>query len=230
MAIRLYDLVGQDDRRFSSNCCKTKYALAHKELDFETVPTRFCDISSIGDGSFPTIPVIEDDGRWVHDSWVIAEYLEDAYADRPSLFGGPAGREFARFIARWVETRTQPLIMTMVVHDIYRQLDPADSEYFWESRKKRLGKPIDQVPEGREDRLPELQARLEPLRRVVAEQTFLCGEGPVYADYHAMGQFIWARSVSTFALVEPGDPVHAWMHRCLDLYGGLLRQDTDQDW
>jgi glutathione S-transferase len=230
MAIQLFDLVGQDDRRFSSNCCKTKYALAHKGLAFETVPTRFTDIAAIGDGSFKTIPVIRDGEQWVGDSWAIAEYLEAAYPDTPSVFGGPAGREYARFVARWVETRTQPLIMNMVVHDIYVQVDPADRAYFSESRNKRLGKPIDQVPVGREERLPELRARLEPLRRVVAEQPFLGGAAPIYADYHAMGQFIWARSVSPFALVEAGDPVHAWMHRCLDLYDGLLRQDADQDW
>ena len=230
MAIRLYDLVGQDDRRFSSNCCKTRYALAHKGLACETIPTRFADIPSIGDGSFPTIPVIEDGETRLGDSWEIAGYREATYPDAPSLFGGSAGVEYARFIARWCETQIHPLAMTMIVHDIYECLDPADKPYFWESRAKRLGRPIDEVVVGREDRLPELRARLEPLRRVVAGQSFLGGEEPVYADYIAMGPFIWARRVSPFALLEPDDPVHAWMHRCLDLYGGLLRQDTDHDW
>ncbi|MBT3930004.1 MAG: glutathione S-transferase family protein [Rhodospirillaceae bacterium] len=230
MTIRLYDLVGRDDRRFSSNCCKTLYALAHKGLACETVPTRFTDISSIGDGSFSTIPVIEDGDTRLGDSWEIAMYLEATYPDAPSLFGGAAGIEYARFIARWVETRTHPLVMTMIVHDIYEGLDPADQPYFWESRTKRLGRPIDEVPVGREDRLPELRARLEPIRRIVADQLFLGGTSPIYADYVAMASFIWARKTSPFALVDAGDPVHAWMHRCLDLYGGLLRQDTDYDW
>ena len=158
MTIRLYDLVGRDDRRFSSNCCKTLYALAHKGLACETVPTRFTDISSIGDGSFSTIPVIEDGDTRLGDSWEIAMYLEATYPDAPPLFGGAAGIEYARFIARWVETRTHPLVMTMIVHDIYEGLDPADQPYFWESRTKRLGRPIDEVPVGREDRLPELRA------------------------------------------------------------------------
>ena len=41
------------------------------------------------------VPVIIDknaDGKWVNDSWAIAKYLESAYPDRPSLFGGPAGQ------------------------------------------------------------------------------------------------------------------------------------------
>jgi glutathione S-transferase len=230
MAILLYDLVGLDDRRFSSNCCKTRYALAHKGLDCETIPTRFTDISAVGDGSFPTIPVIEDGDTRLGDSWEIAKYLEAAYPDAPSLFGGAAGLEYARFIGHWNVTRIQPLVMTMVVHDIYECLDPADQPYFWESRMKRLGRPIDQVQEGREDRLPELWERLEPLRRVIADQAFLGGELPVYADYLAMAPFIWTRKVSPFALLEDDDPVHAWVHRCLNLYEGLLRQDTDHDW
>lgn len=230
MAIVLYDLVGQDDRRFSSNCCKTRLALAHKGLACETVPTRFCDISSIGDGSFPTIPVIQDGERWVCDSWDIAEYLEETYADRPSIFGGPTGRAYARFVARWCESRTHPMVFTMIVHDIYQRLDPADQPYFRESRTKRLGRPIEEAPLSREERLPEFRARLEPLRRVVAEQPFLGGEAPLYADYLAMASFIWAKKMSPFALLETGDPVHGWVHRCLDLYDGLLRQETDHDW
>jgi glutathione S-transferase len=230
MAIILYDLAGQDDRRFSSNCCKTAYALAHKGLAFETVPTRFTDITEIGDGSFKTIPVIRDGDRWVGDSWDIALYLEETYDDRPSVFGGPAGVEYARFYASWNASRIHPLVMTMIVNDIYERLDPADQPYFWESRAKRLGRPINEVVVGREDRLPELRARLEPLRRVVSEQPFLGGETPLYADYLAMSPFIWGRRMSPFALVEPDDPVHGWVHRCLDLYDGLLRHNTDYDW
>lgn len=230
MAVILYDLVGQDDRRFSSNCCKTVYVLAHKALAFETAPTRFTDIAAIGDGTFKTIPVIRDGDRWVCDSWDIALYLEEAYGDRPSVFGGPAGVEHARFIAQWNASRIQPLVMTMIVNDIYERLDPADQPYFRESRTKRLGRPIDEVVIGREERLPELRARLEPLRRVVSGQSFLGGEAPTYADYLAMAPFIWGRRMSPFVLLESDDPVHAWMHRCLDLYDGLLRHDTDYDW
>lgn len=56
------------------------------------------------------------------------------------------------------------------------------------------------------------------------------GEAPLYADYLVMGTFIWARKMSPFALVEPDDPVHAWMNRCLDLYDGAARQGPGFDW
>ena len=42
MTILLYDLVGADaGRPFSPHCWKAKMALAHKGLDFETLPTPF---------------------------------------------------------------------------------------------------------------------------------------------------------------------------------------------
>ena len=230
MAIILYDLVGTDDRRFSSNCWRTRMALAHKGLDCETVPTPFTAIGQIGDGSFETIPVIEDNGTWVGDSWVIAEYLDDTYPDRPPVLAGSDGRQHARFVQDWARSRIQSLVMTMIVEDIYAQLMPEDKEYFHASRSERLGRDITGIQEGREQRVLELRERLEPMRRVVEETPFLGGELPTYADYVALSPFIWARTVSPFALVTEGDPVHAWFQRILDLYDGLARGNPGYDW
>ena len=230
MAIILYDLVGADGRRFSSNCWRTQMALAHKGLDYETVPMRFTEIAKIGDGSFKTIPVIEDGGTWVSDSWTIAEYLDDTYPDRPPVLGGSDGRQHARFVQDWSRSRISSLVMTMVVEDIYAQLAPEDKEYFLASRSERLGRDIAGIQEGREDRVLELRARLEPMRLVVTEAPFLGGELPTYADYVAFSPFIWARTVSPFALVEAGDPVHTWFQRILDLYDGLARKNPGYDW
>ncbi len=230
MTIILYDLVGVDGRRFSSNCWRTRLALAHKGLECETVPTPFTAISEIGDGSFKTIPVIDDNGTWVVDSWLIAEYLDDTYPDRPPVLGGSDGRQHARFVQDWAMSRIQPLVMTMIVEDIYAQLDPADKDYFFESRSKRLGRDITGIQENREEKLPELRERLEPMRRVVAETPFLGGELPTYADYVALSPFIWARTVSPCPLVEAGDPVYDWFQRILDLYDGLARANPGYDW
>ena len=43
MARTLYELVGKDDRRFSPNCWRTRYALAHKGLKAEYVPCAFTE-------------------------------------------------------------------------------------------------------------------------------------------------------------------------------------------
>ncbi len=228
--ITLYELTGADDRRFSTHSWRIRPALAHKGLAFETVAVPFTGISGIGDGSYPTVPVIVDGGTWVHDSWTIAEYLEDTYPDAPSLFGGASGRALTGFVRHWWQSRMHPFAMTMILKDIHDHLMPEDREYFETSRFKRFDKPIEAVQAGREERIGEFRDRLEPLRRLIDGQAFLGGETPLYADYLVMGTFIWARKMSPFALVAPGDPVHAWMNRCLDLYGGMAREGAGHDW
>ena len=91
--ITLYELVGAEGRSFSPYCWRTRMALAHKNLPYGTAPLRYSDIASILDGKQKTVPVIDDSGRIVGDSWAIANYLEDNYPRLPSLFGGAAGRD-----------------------------------------------------------------------------------------------------------------------------------------
>ena len=89
MAIQLFELCGADPaRRFSPYCWRSHLALAHKGLTIETIPWRFTDRAAIGAHGAQKVPVMLDNGRAIVDSWVIAEYLEDTYPDRPSLFGG----------------------------------------------------------------------------------------------------------------------------------------------
>jgi glutathione S-transferase len=225
----LFDLAGRDGRSFSTNSWRIKLTLAHKGLAFDATPTPFTRIGEIGDGSFKTVPVIHDHGTWVGDSWKIAGYLEDTYPDTPSIFGGPAGRDFARFIQHWQESQISPFAITLIVTDLYDSVVPEDREYFRTSREKRLGKPLEEAVAGRERRVEGFRKLLEPLRRRVCEQPFLGGDRPMYADYVAFGPFMWARSVTPFRLVEANDPVNAWFQRCLDLYDGLARRSPGFD-
>jgi glutathione S-transferase len=222
MSVVLYDLVGVEDRRFSPHCWRTRMALAHKGLDCEARPTRFGDIGTIAGGQFKTIPVIEDQGRQIVDSWAIARYLEETYPNRP-LFGGPGGEALTRFVQNWCVGVLHAGIAPMIVLDICKHLLPEDQGYFRESREKRFGRSLEEVQTGRETRVEGFRKSLEPLRRTVQEEAFLGGEQPLYADYVVFGAFQWARTISPFQLLEQDDPVRAWFERCLDLYDGLGR-------
>ncbi len=105
-----------------------------------------------------------------------------------------------------------------------------DKEYFHMTRSKRVGRNIDGIQEGREHRLLDLYERLEPMRKVLAESPFLGGDYPSYSDYVALSPFIWARTVSAFAIIKSGDPVYDWFQRVLDLYDGLARANPGYDW
>lgn len=224
MGIVLYDLVGRDDRRFSPTCWRVKLALAHKELAFETVPTRFLEIRTLGDGSFRTVPTIRDGERWISDSDAIAAYLEETWPDRPSLFGGPGGQALTEFVRQWTQTVLHGQIARMVLVDIHDHLaDAADRAYFRASREALFKASLEEVTAGREARVEPFRASLEPLRQVVRARPFLGGESPLHADYIVMGAFQWARVISPFAgrLLAADDPVRAYLERLLALHGGI---------
>jgi len=225
MAIRMHDLAGVEaDRRFSPFCWRARMALAHKGLEVETVPWRFTEKDKLPTPNDGRVPVIVDGDKIVHDSSAIADYLEERYADRPSLFPGAAARGLTKFVQNWTETVLQVGLIRLVLRDIYNHIGPKDQEYFRQSREARFGTSLENVVKDREERLPEFRASLDPLRRTVERQKFVSGDGPAYADYVVFGAFKWAQAVSDFELVKPDDPIFAWRGRMLDLYGGLARK------
>jgi glutathione S-transferase len=222
MPITMYDLAGAEaERRFSPFCWRARMALAHKGLEVETVPWRFTEKDKLPQPNDGRVPVIVDDGRTVHDSNAIAEYLEASYADRPPLFGGEIGRGLTRFVQNWTETVLHIGLIRLVVLDIHRHAAPQDQEYFRKSREERFNATLEDFVKDREARLPAFRASLDPLRRTVERQDFVAGKTPAYADYIVFGAFQWARAISDFELLAADDPVRAWRTRMLGLFGGL---------
>jgi glutathione S-transferase len=224
MAIKLYDLAGAElDRRFSPYCWRTKMALAHKGLDFETTPWHFTDKAAIAFSGSDRVPVIVDGDTTVADSWNIATYLEDTYRERPSLFGGIHARAAARFINNWADSILHPALFRLLVLDILHHLHLDDRTYFRESREKRFGLTLEAVAADTAGNLATLRSALEPLRAMLAAQPFIGGDTPLYGDYIVFGSLQWARSVGRTRLLETSDPVEVWRGKLLDAFGGLAR-------
>jgi glutathione S-transferase len=222
--IVFYELAGADGTRFSPNCWRARMALAHKGLPFESVAVGFTEIASIGDGTHKTVPVIEDGGRFFGDSWTIANYLEEVYAERPSLFEGAAARALTLFVQNWVTDVLHRGVVDLVVRDIHVQLSERDKTYFRQSRERRFGRTLEEVQDGREARVENFRKSLEPFRKVLASQPFLSGCAPLYPDYVLFGALQWPHVVSRFPLLSDDDPVAQWFARSLDLFDGLGRR------
>jgi len=224
MRRKLYDLAGADpERRFSPYCWRAKLALAHKGLEVEMIPWRFTEKDAIAFSGQGRVPVLVDGGRVVSDSWAIANYLEDAYPDRPSLFEGEGGRAVTRFVNGWADTVLNGGLIRLVLGDVYAHLHEKDRGYFRQSREQRFAMPLEAVCAGRDERVATFRQSLEPLRVVLAAQPYLSGAAPAYADYIVFGSFQWARCISPFVLLADGDPIAAWRERLLDAFGGLAR-------
>ncbi|MEX3008241.1 glutathione S-transferase family protein [Hoeflea sp. TYP-13] len=224
MTITLYELTGSDPARpFSPHCWKTVLSLAHKGLDFERSPVPFTGVPEVENRLGKIVPVLRDGDHVVSDSFDIALYLEKAYPDRPTLFGGEGGVSLARFIEAWAATQIHMTIGGRLLLDIHAMLEPEDQAYFRQSREARFGKPLEEVVEASAERVKSFAAKLDPLRLMLKRQPFIGGENPLFADYIVFGAFQWARVCSAEQLLEPDDPVADWFERCLDLHGAAGR-------
>jgi len=225
MSLKLFELVGTDaSRPFSPFCWRTRMALAHKGLSAETIPWCFTEKDAIAPYRSEKVPVLLDGAAAVVDSWVIANYLEDTYADRPSLFGGEGGRAVGRMLNAWGDTTVIAGIFPLIIADIPLNLKPVDAAYFRKSREARFGKPLEEIMAGRDRAVEGFRKTLEPLRLTLKAQAFLGGAAPNYADYIVFGPFQWARVVSPFKLLDEADPVYAWRERLLDAFDGMARK------
>lgn len=221
MTIELYELVGSDaSRPFSPHCWKTRLALAHKGLDFKSMPTGFTEVPKIENGATKIVPLMRDGDKLVADSFDIAVYLETAYPDAPSLFKGEGGIAMARLIERWTQLTLHPYVGGAIMMDIYNCARDEDKAYFRENREGRIGKKLEDIPAGREDRREGFVRSLEPLRDMLKYQPFVGGETPLFADYIVFGVFQFARIVSPFQVLDSDDPVADWFGRCLKLHDG----------
>lgn len=224
MTITLYELCGTDPSRpFSPHCWKTALSLAHKGLDFKTVPTPFTKIPEI-EGGAKIVPVIRDGESVVADSFKIALYLEETYPDRPSLFGGQGGQAMARFVESWAITQLHPVIGMSAIMDIHAAIAPDDQAYLRKSREARFGMALEDASAKGQEMLQTFAGRLEPLRTMLKHQPFIGGETPLFSDYIVFGTFQWARVVMAKSVLGHDDPVLDWFESCLDLYDGLGRK------
>ena len=224
MARRLFELVGTDAARpFSPYCWRTRMALAHKGLDVESIPWRFTEKDAIAPHKSDKVPVLLDGDTAVVDSWVIANYLEDTYPDRPSLFGGAGGRAMARMLNWWGDIAIVGGIFPLIVADIHDHLLPVDQVYFRESREARLGKTLEEASAPRDTSVAGFRKSLDPMRLTLRTQPFLGGQAANYADYIVFGGFQWARATSAFKLLTQDDAIFAWRERMLDAFDGLAR-------
>ena len=225
MGLILYELGGRDDRRYSQFSWRTRMALAHKGLAAEMRPVRVSDKQAIAFSNQDKVPVLVDGDKVIHDSWKIAEYLEQRYPEKPSLFGGEVGHALSRFVNSYVDRVLIPRLAPLLMDDVVRGVDDGDARHLREQMERVFGKSLENLAAGREQGIPAYRKLLDPVRATLRNQPFLSGNGPAYADYILFSQLQWARIVSDCEVLEPTDALAAWRERMLDLYDGLARSE-----
>jgi glutathione S-transferase len=220
--ITLWELKGRDGRRYSAYSWRTKMALRHKGLDYESRPVLMGDKDTIAFSGGKTVPVIKDGDQVVRDSWSIAVHLEDKYP-RAALFGGDPGRGVTHAFNTWVDRTLIAAMMPVVVCDLHQRVDPGDDAYFRQRFEGFLQSTLEQAREQEPKALQRLQRALEPMQAHLKKQAFICGAAPAYGDYILLSVVQWARIASPRELFNNSEPMYVWRERMLDLYDGFAR-------
>ncbi len=225
--IRLYDVTLENGCTLSPFVWRIRYALAHKDLEPETEALSFTGIRRILGGRFEKVPIIEDNGEVVADSWNIVQYLDRKYADGAPLLRTQGELVAARFFDRWIFRDVVPHMYQCYALDNYNFARPEDREYLRESRERRFldGRRLEDVVKGREKRLPAIRDSLQPLRAMLADTPWLGGLRPNYVDFIGLSVFLWAAAINTLPPLDKGDALFDWLNRGFDLYGGVGRDE-----
>lgn len=222
--ITLWELQGKGERRYSLFSWRTRMALRHKGLAFESHPVGMTDKAAIAFSGGKTVPVIKDGEAVVRDSWKIAEHLEAAYPQAPALFGGDIGRGVTHAFNVWADRTLVPAMLQLIAADIHERVAAPDEAYFRESMERVLKKTLEQTRAERDNALRRFGRAVEPMQATLKRQAYVCGAAPAYADYILFSLFQWARVMSPMELLAPEDPLCAWRERVLDLHNGFARQ------
>lgn len=221
--IKLWELGGQGGRPYSLFSWRTRMALRHKGLAFESHPVPMSDKAAIAFSGGKTVPIIKDGDTVARDSWKIAEYLEERYADRPTLFGGAIGRGVTQTFNTWVDRALVPAMMPVIVADLYERIDPVDERFFRTQFEGFLKCTLEEARTRAPQALERLKRVLEPLQAALKRQAFICGSAPAYGDYILFSVLQWARIMSPQEIFNTSDALFAWCSRILDLYDGFAR-------
>ncbi len=225
MMLRLFDLAGRDPRiRFSQYCWRTKMALRHKGLAFETIPWRFTEKAAISQTGQEQVPVLVEGANWRHNSWDIAIHLDAAYPDRPPLMKTQAERAAAKFMNSWCDLTLQPSMRPLLFIDVYENVAEKDRPYFRESREKLVRMPLEAFCADREQALAGFLKAFAPAERALAGRDYLGGSEANYSDYTLFSALQWAHVISGTTFLPADFAATAWFERVLDLFEGYARR------
>jgi glutathione S-transferase len=223
--IELWELGGTNDCRYSTFSWRTRLALLHKGVAFEVHPVSVTDKDAISFSGQDKVPIIRDRDRIVSDSWKIACFLEQAYPDRPALFGGELGQNLTYFFNMWADRELIPVLVPPLMLDVLACVGELEAAHHRLQMETIFKRKLEDLYAERAKTLEQFRKRLAPVRRILSESPFIGGKTPAYADYILFGVLQWARVVSPEQILDDDDVIGRWFERVLDLYGGTGRRE-----
>ena len=207
--IKLYDLSGKNDLRFSPPCWTIKLCLLHKNIKFETVPVRFSEKDKIAFSNQTLVPILEHEDGYVNDSWEIIKWLDKYYPEN-KLFINETSKNFSYFLYLWTSRQLLPVLFKIIAHEIPNVLEGEDINYYIKTREDRINGPITKFKLNISEFINEFNKMINPIRKIINVNGFITGKEPGIEDYIFFGNFKWVSCCSSSNLLENNDPIHKW--------------------
>ena len=214
--LKIYDLSGKNDLRFSPPCWIVKICLIHKQIEFETEPVRFSEKNKIEFSNQQLLPILQHKDGFVYDSWNILNWLNENYENK-KIFVNISSKNFSYFLYHWTSKQLLPILFKIIAHEIPNILEGEDIDYFIKTREERINGPITKFIPTISSSIKEFRKLIDPIRKIIEINGFISGKDPGIEDYIFFGNFKWVYSCSSCDLIDTTDPIYKWYKNILKL-------------
>ena len=220
LMLKLYDLSGKNDLRFSPPCWNVKLCLILKNIKFITIPVRFTDKEKIAFSKQKLVPILDYKEGFVSDSWNIINWLNENYPKR-KIFINDNSKTFSYFLYLWTSRQLLPILFKIIAHEIPNVLEGDDIDYYIKTREERINGSITKFVPFISSSIEEFRKSIDPIRKIIINSGYISGNKPGVEDYIFFGNFKWVDVCSTCNLLDYKDPVYNW-------YQNLLKRANQQ--
>ena len=214
--LKLYDLSGKNDLRFSPPCWNVKLCLILYNIEYITIPVRFTDKDKIAFSNQKLVPILEYKDGFINDSWNIINWLNENYPEK-KIFINNVSKTFSYFLYLWTSRQLLPILFKIIAHEIPNVLEGNDVDYYLKTREERINGPITKFQPFISSTIEEFRKSIDPIRKIIISNGYISGTKPGIEDCIFFGNFKWVNVCSSCNLLDDKDPVYKWYKNLLKL-------------
>jgi len=207
--LKLFDLSGKNDLRFSPPCWNVKLCLILNNIKFITVPVRFTDKDKIAFSKQKLVPILDYKEGFVSDSWNIINWLNKNYPEK-KIFINNSSKNFSYFLYLWTSRQLLPILFKIIAHEIPNVLEGDDIDYYIKTREERINGPITKFVPFVSSSIKEFRKLIDPIRKIIIDKNYISGKNPGIEDCIFFGNLKWVDVCSPCNLLDNEDPVYQW--------------------
>ena len=214
--LKLFDLSGKNDLRFSPPCWNVKLCLILNNIEFITIPVRFTDKDKIAFSKQKLVPILEYKESFVTDSWNIINWLNENYPEK-KIFINNSSKNFSYFLYLWTSRQLLPILFKIIAHEIPNVLDGDDIDYYIKTREERINGPITKFVPIVSSSIEEFRKLIDPIRKIIINNDYISGKKPGVEDCIFFGNLKWVDLCSSCKVLDYEDPVYKWYKNLLKI-------------